>query len=251
MQVHGMQASGDKPRGSVDEPAAYVVEQLTLLMTCVAANHHWYRHHWLGVPIWQLPDDLVALQELVAELKPSLIVETGTKYGGTSVFFASLLQLLGLDDSRIITIDIHETAEAVHHLSSSRWSRWLLERLVGSSTDASVVEAVTSASREFRAEHDGPCLLFLDDWHDGDHVFHELELYTPLLRQGDILIVSDTIFADLAGSPVAPHDSLKISNPRTALQRFMATTSRFERMEPASKGLSNFPDGYWLCVAAV
>ena len=244
-----MQGSGDKPRGAGDEAAAYVVEQLTLLMSCVAANHHWYRHHWLGVPIWQLPDDLVALQELVAELKPILIVETGTKYGGTSVFFASLLQLLGLDDSRIITIDIHETAEAVHHLSSSRWSRWILERMVGSSTDASVVESVTIASREFRAEHDGPCLLFLDDWHDGDHVFHELELYTPLLRQGDILIVSDTIFADLAGSPVAPHDSLKLSNPRTALQRFMASTSCFEPMAPPSNGLSNFPDGYWLCVA--
>lgn len=247
--AHHVQPSDHQPQAPGGDTARYVVEQLKVLMSCVAANHHWYRHHWLGVPIWQLPDDLVTLQEIVANLKPGLIVETGTKYGGTAVFFASLFQLLGLSHSRIVTIDIAETQEALLHLSDPRWSSLIAERLVGSSTDPVVVEAVFKHVDAFRQSTGGPCLLFLDDWHDGDHVFRELELYTPFLRRGDVLIVSDTIFADLAGSPVAPYDSLRSSNPRSALNRFIASSSAFEKYQLSTQGLSNFPDGIWRVIA--
>jgi len=229
--------------------AAYVLERLQLLMSCVAANHHWYRHHWLGVPIWQLPDDLQTLQELVSELRPSLIIETGTKYGGSAVFFASLLQLLDLQGSRIITIDIQETEAAVQHLGDPRWAPYLAGRLVGSSTEAAVVEQVRRLAARQRQRQPGSCLLFLDDWHDGEHVLQELRLYAPLLGPGDLLVVSDTIFADLAGSPVAPHASLLQSNPRSALQAFIASDPRFEPLPCSGRGLSNFPDGIWRCVA--
>ncbi len=73
---------------------AYVREDLKRLMARIAANERWYDQKWLGVPIWQLPEDLIRLQEIVAEVCPRWIVETGTKFGGSALFFASLLQLL-------------------------------------------------------------------------------------------------------------------------------------------------------------
>ena len=231
------------------DTAAYVIDQLRRTMSCIAANHHWYQHHWLGVPIWQLPDDLQTLQEAVSELRPTLIIETGTKFGGSGVFFSSLLKLLELNNSRIITVDIKQTDEAVQNLTDSRWAPFIAKQLVGSSTDEKIVAQIHQACKQHRTANPGTCLLFLDDWHDGDHVYKELELYAPLMQCGDLLIVSDTIFADLAGSPVAPHDSLVYSNPRTALHKFMAQQPRFQPEPTSNRGLSNFPDGLWRCVA--
>lgn len=182
----------------------YLVRDLRTLMLKVAANEGWFRNQWLGVPIWQLPDDLIGLQQAVTAIRPALIVETGTKYGGSALFFASLLALLGLEESRIITIDITPTEEAANVKHHQPLSRYVSNWMIGSSLDTKVLETVSKAV----AKADGPVLVFLDDWHGGDHVLAELRAYEKFVSDDGLLIVADTSFADLAGTPVAPFLSL-------------------------------------------
>jgi cephalosporin hydroxylase len=218
----------------------YLVADLSRVLTKVAANEGWYRQSWLGVPIWQLPDDLMLLQRIVTAIRPALIVETGTKYGGSALFFASLLDLLDLPDSRVITVDICETEEASTLLASHRLAPYVQERLVGSSLDPEVLTTVAAAV----AKASGPVLVFLDDWHGGEHVLAELQAYAPFVGSDGLLIVADTSFADLAGTPVAPFRSLLHSNPRTAIATFLTATPEFERTTDfVQAGLSNFADG--------
>jgi len=218
----------------------YLVADLTKVLTKVAANEGWYRQSWLGVPIWQLPDDLMLLQRIVAGIRPALIVETGTKYGGSALFFASLLELLDLPESRVITVDICETEEARTLLASHRLAAYVQERLVGSALDPEVLGVVKAAVNKAG----GPVLVFLDDWHGGDHVLSELQAYAPFVGLDGLLVVADTSFADLAGTPVAPFRSLLDSNPRTAIASFLDSNAEFERTTDfVQAGLSNFADG--------
>ena len=101
-----MQTPGLTPDHDHYEISNYLVADLSRVLTKVAANEGWYRQRWLGVPIWQLPDDLMLLQRIVTAIRPALIVETGTKYGGSALFFASLLELPDLPDRRVIPVDI-------------------------------------------------------------------------------------------------------------------------------------------------
>lgn len=220
----------------------YLVDDLRRVLLKVAANEGWFRNHWLGVPIWQLPDDLIGLQHAVTSIRPSLIIETGTKYGGSALFFASILALLGLDQSRVVTIDIAPTAEAEAVRREQPLARFVSDWLVGSSLDPAVLERVA----ERVASTQGPVLVFLDDWHGGDHVLAELEAYHSFVKSDGLLIVADTSFADLAGTPVAPYRSLVDSNPRTAVERFLEKSDSFERCDHylSASRLSNFADGY-------
>lgn len=235
-----MQTQGQTPDSDHYEIPNYLVADLTRVLTKVAANEGWYRQSWLGVPIWQLPEDLMLLQRIVAGIRPALIVETGTKFGGSALFFASLLDLLDLPDSRVITVDICETEEARTLLSSHRLAGYVQERLVASSLDPQVLATVEAAVGSAR----GPVLVFLDDWHGGEHVLSELQAYAPFVGLDGLLVIADTSFADLAGTPVAPFRSLLDSNPRTAIARFLEATPAFERTTDfVQAGLSNFADG--------
>jgi len=93
----------------------FVVRDLQRAFLRVADNLRWYEQSWLGVPIWQLADDLMALQRIVFDPNPKWIVETGTKFGGSAIFFGSLLAMMGRVPAAgggVITVDVHETAEA-------------------------------------------------------------------------------------------------------------------------------------------
>ena len=220
----------------------YVVQDLRRTLLKVAANEGWYEQTWLGVPVWQLPEDLQLLQRVVTALRPGLIVETGTKFGGSALFFSSLLQLLELPACRVLSIDIHETEEARALLPSHPLSRERVTRLVGSSLAPEVLSAVDAAVRLLAGA--APVLVFLDDWHGGEHVLAELRAYSPWVGGDGLLIVADTSFADLAGTPVAPFRSLLHSNPRAAIEAFLAEGAPFRHSERFPlKGLSNFADG--------
>ena len=219
---------------------SYLLDDLRRLYVRLAANEGWYRQSWLGVPIWQLPGDLIILQRLVCTIKPRVIVETGTKYGGSAIFFASLLQNLGLMESRVITIDIQETKEARENLLNHRLSHFINRQLIGNALDPSIIREV----RQQLNTLPGPILLFLDDWHGGDHVLEELNVYTSFVCEDSIAVIADTTFEDLAGTPVAPFDEIRHSNPRSAIREFLAEHSEFEQISDfITGGLSNFYDG--------
>lgn len=225
----------------------FVVRDLQRSFLRVAGNLRWYEQTWLGVPIWQLADDLVALQRIVHDARPKWIVETGTKFGGSAIFFASLLAMDGRDagNGGIITVDVHETEMARELLLSTPHplARYVRHRLIGDAKAPEILAAIRAAI----AADPGPVMVFLDDWHDGDHVYAELNLYSGLVAPGGILIVADTTFEDLADTPVvvpsAKYPDAKRSNPRVALRRFLAGRNDFEVVRDyTATGISNFPD---------
>jgi len=226
----------------------FVVRDLQLAFLRVADNLRWYEQTWLDVPIWQLADDLVALQRIVSDARPKWIVETGTKFGGSAIFFASLLAMMGhvpAAGGGVITVDINETPEAREILQDNphRLARHVRQRLIGDAKAPEILAAITATI----AAAPGPVMVFLDDWHDGDHVYAELQAYSKLVTPGGILVVADTSFEDLADTPVVvpseKYPDARRSNPRVALRRFLAERSDFVATpEYTSTGISNFPD---------
>ena len=145
----------------------------------------------------------------------------------------------------IITVDVHETVEARELLSEKlhRFAPFVRQRLIG---DAKAPETLAAINAAIAADP-GPVMVFLDDWHDGDHVYAELQVYSKLVAPGGILIVADTTFEDLADTPVVvpseKYPDAKRSNPRVALRRFLAEHNDFQVIpDYTSTGISNFPD---------
>lgn len=134
---------------------------------------------WLGQPILQNVLDLWTLQEAIAEIRPALLIETGTNRGGSALFYAQLMELLG--EGRVITIDVVNSHEDVQHPR--------VTFLEGSSTDPAILERVRGAA----AEADGPVMVILDADHHRDHVARELELYAPLVTPGSLLLSQDGV----------------------------------------------------------
>lgn len=139
---------------------------------------------WLGVPIWQNVLDLWTIQETIAELRPALLIETGTHRGGSALFYAHLMDLLG--HGRVITVDVVDQREHQHER---------IEFMHGSSTDPAIVERVGAAV----AEADGHVMVILDADHSRDHVAAELELYGPLVTEGSYLLSQDGVIDELRG----------------------------------------------------
>jgi cephalosporin hydroxylase len=133
---------------------------------------------WIGTPVWQNVLDLWTIQETIAEIKPALLIETGTNRGGSALFYATIMDLLGA--GRLLTIDI----ERLHELDHPR-----IVFVLGSSTDPAVVER----AREAAAAADGPVMVILDGDHHRDHVARELELYAPLVTPGSLLLSQDGV----------------------------------------------------------
>ncbi len=223
----------------------YAVRGIKNLYVKLAANEGWFRQTWMGVPIWQISDDLVRLQQAVFDVKPAWIVETGTKFGGSAIFFSSLLKLMGHDAGGVITVDIHRTAEAAEVLKSHPLASAVKLALVA---DAAAPETVAAIQAEI-AKKPGSVLVFLDDNHNADHVYKEMTGYAPLVTMGSYLIVADTVFAEMAGTPVGKptekYPDVELSNPRVALHRFLREHTGFMHDQAYAGGaVSNFPDGF-------
>lgn len=225
----------------------FLVKDLQRTFVRIAGNLRWYEQTWLGVPVWQLPDDLQALQRIVYDAQPTWIVETGTKFGGSAIFFASLLTMMGRtagNPGGVITVDINETLQAKETLSTRphKMAALVRHRLIGDAESPVILDAIRSCI----ASDPGSVMVFLDDCHEADHVSAELKAYSYLIRPGGILIAADTTFEDLADTPVVTttrYSDPKHSNPRVAVRRFLAENSDFETIfDYTSRGISNFPD---------
>jgi len=216
-------------------------------MARIAANEHWYEQFWLGVPIWQMPEDLLRLQKIIVDIKPKWIIETGTKFGGSAIFFASLLQLIGQLEGGVITVDITKYEEAVEVFETHAYASLVKKSIVGDASSELVVNEVA----QVMSGREGKTLVFLDDNHNADHVYREMNLYSQLVTPGSYLIVADTVFEDLAGTPVGAstnkYPDVKHSNPRVAVNKFLSHRVDFSRDEQfVGKGISNFSDGFLL-----
>jgi len=179
-----------------------------------------YNFTWLGCPIIQYPQDIIAMQEIIWQVKPDLIIETGIAHGGSLIFYASMLELLG-EDGHVVGIDIdirkHNRVEIEKHLMFKR-----ITMIEGSSTDEVIAEEVR------RLAEGKKVLVCLDSNHTHEHVLRELELYAPLVSVGSYCVVFDTIVEDMPeGSfPDRPWD--KGNNPKTAVYEFLKSNDHFE-----------------------
>jgi cephalosporin hydroxylase len=196
-----------------------------------------YNFHWMGRPIIQYPQDMIAMQEILWTVRPDLIVETGIAHGGSLVYYASLCELMGHGEVLGIDIDIRaHNREAIEaHPMFKR-----IHLLEGSSIAPEIVAKVRALSEGKKV------LVVLDSNHTHEHVLAELEAYAPLVSMGSYCVVFDTIVEDLPAGlyPDRPWDVG--NNPKTAVREFLKHDSCFEidRDIEAKIQITVAPDGY-------
>lgn len=172
------------------------------------ADLTWNNTSWLGVPLWKNPLDLWVYQEIVWEVKPALIVETGTYRGGSAYYFASLCDLIGRGE--VLTIDIMGRENRPQH-----------PRIEYFKSSSVAPEAIAKVEARI-AGADGPVLVILDSDHHEPHVRRELELYHGYVGDDSYLIVEDT---NINGNPVNPFFG---PGPMEAVNDFLARHPEFE-----------------------
>jgi cephalosporin hydroxylase len=202
-----------------------------------------YNFTWLGSPIIQFPQDMVAMQEIIWRVKPDLIVETGIAHGGSLIFYASLLELIG-NKGKVVGIDIdireHNRKEIEKHPMFKR-----IVLLQGSSVDARIVGKV-----KVLAKNKKRILVALDSNHTRDHVFKELQFYSPLVTKGSYLVVFDTVIEDMPENSFPDRPWNKRDNPKTAVRQFLKSSRRFviDRDIEHKLLITVAPSGYLKCV---
>lgn len=185
-----------------------------------------YNFSWLGRPIIQYPQDMIAMQEIIWTVQPDLIIETGVAHGGSLIFSASMLELNaacgGPQDAEVLGVDIdirpHNRAAIEAHPMSRR-----ISMIQGSSIAFDIVEQIRN-----RAVGKQRVLVCLDSNHTHDHVLAELEAYAPLTTVGSYCVVFDTVVEDTAECCPSDRPWGKGNNPKTAVWEYLKTHSEFE-----------------------
>lgn len=223
-------------------------------LTKAAAHKYAYHFEWLGRPIIQHPQDIVATQELIWRVKPDLIIETGIAHGGSLIFSASMLAQLDFCEAivaganinpaeskrKVLAIDIdirsHNLEAIEAHPMASR-----IQMIHGSSIDENIIAKVQAIAAQYSC-----VMICLDSNHTHEHVLAELEAYAPLTSIGSYCCVFDTVVEDMPKSmfpdrPWGPGD-----NPKTAVWEYLKTHPEFEIDEdiPNKLLITVAPDGY-------
>nr|WP_246512439.1 cephalosporin hydroxylase family protein [Chelatococcus composti] len=213
-----------------------------------------YNFSWLGRPIIQYPQDITAMQELIWQVKPDLIIETGIAHGGSLILSASMLALLDLVDAtrdattldprvsrrRVLGIDIdireHNRRAIEAHPMASR-----ISMIQGSSIAPEVVDEVHAFARDYSR-----VLVCLDSNHTHEHVLAELEAYAPLTSVGSYCVVFDTVVEDMPKSMFPDRPWGPGNNPKTAVHEYLKSHPEFEIDRDIQNKLllTVAPDGY-------
>jgi cephalosporin hydroxylase len=207
-----------------------------------------YNFSWLGRPIIQYPQDMVAMQEIIWRTRPDLIIETGIAHGGSLVFSASMLELNaicgGPAQAQVLGIDIdiraHNRAAIEAHPLARR-----IRMIEGSSIAADTIAAVRQLASPYRN-----ILVCLDSNHTHAHVLAELELYAPLTSVGNYCVVFDTVVEDLPGQMWTDRPWGPGNNPKTAVWKYLESHPEFQIDQRVHQQLliTVAPDGYLLRV---
>lgn len=203
------------------------------------SSQYSYNFSWMGRPIIQYPQDMIAMQEIIWQVQPDLIIETGIAHGGSLVYYASLLELIGKGEVLGIDIDIreHNRAEIEKHPMFKR-----ITMLEGSSLSEDIVAQVS-----LTAQGKQNILVVLDSNHTFEHVLRELELYAPFVSVDSYLVVFDTIVEDLPANYFKEKRPWGIgNNPKTAVFEFLKNNNDFVIDEEIDNKLliSVAPQGY-------
>lgn len=213
-----------------------------------------YNFDWIGRPVIQYPQDMVAIQEIVWAVKPDLIIETGIAHGGSLILSASMLALLDYCDAaelgtvldpkaphrRVLGVDIdiraHNRAAIEAHPMASR-----VDMIQGSSIDPEIIQRVHAIAQDYHR-----VLVCLDSNHTHEHVLAELRAYAPLVTLGSYCVVFDTIIEDLPVDMYPDRPWGRGNNPKTAVHEYLKTHPEFEidKAIPHKLLITVAPDGY-------
>jgi cephalosporin hydroxylase len=190
-------------------------------LNAAADRHDWsYQWSWLGLPVIQMPPDIVALQEVIWETRPQLVIETGIARGGSLVLYASILELIG--EGEVLGIDVDIRPHNRHAIEAHPVAK-RIRMVEGSSLDDDVVAHAAAAASEVER-----VMVVLDSNHTHDHVLGELRAYAPLVTVGQYLIVADTFVEQIPSQEHRPRGWGPGNNPATALRAWLDESEAFE-----------------------
>jgi cephalosporin hydroxylase len=207
-----------------------------LFMKVSTAPKYCYNFEWLGRPIIQYPQDIVAIEELIWQVKPNLIIETGIAHGGSLIMSASMLAMLDYCDAvssgtvldpkkskrRVLGLDIDIRAHNREAIEAHPMAH-KIDMIEGSSIAPEIVAEVRKRARNYKR-----VLVFLDSNHTHKHVLSELEAYSPLVSKESYCVVFDTIIEDLPADFFPERPWAPGNNSKTAVYEFLRSHSEFE-----------------------
>lgn len=208
-------------------------------MQLAVDNKYSYQFDWLGVPIIQMPEDLILFQDIVYKTQPDLIIETGVARGGSVVFWASIQKLCGIT-GKVLGVDIEIRQHAKNAIFDSNFKDEI-HLIEGSSVEDQVVNQV----KNYVSQHK-KIMVVLDSNHTHEHVLSELEIYSKFVTKDCFMLVLDTVIDDLNIDPDRSWGPG--SSPKSAVKEFMSKNSEEFIHEQSYENralLSVAPYGYW------
>ena len=199
-----------------------------------------YNFEWMGRPIIQYPQDMIAMQEIIWKVKPDLIIETGIAHGGSLIMNAGYMEMMGIENGHVLGIDIdireHNRIEIEKHPMFKR-----ITMFEGSSIADDMAEKVRDFAKDYKT-----ILVSLDSNHTHNHVMKELEIYSPLVTKGSYCVVFDTGIEDFPEIDFSDRPWSVGNNPKTAVWEFLKDNDSFEIDEDIHNKLliTVAPDGY-------
>ena len=179
-----------------------------------------YNFDWLGLPIIQFPQDVMAFQEIIWKTKPEFIIETGIARGGSLILSASMLHLLN-QNGKVIGIDIdirpHNREAIANHPLAFR-----IDMIEASSIDVQTIEQVTA-----KIPQNARTMVILDSNHTHEHVLQELKLYSKFVSKDCYLVVMDTCINEMPKDYYANRPWNQGNNPATAVKEFLLDAQEF------------------------
>jgi cephalosporin hydroxylase len=182
-----------------------------------------YSFAWMGRPVIQLPEDMIRIQEIIFDIKPDVIIETGVAHGGSLIFYGTLCK--AIEKGRVIGIDI----EIRPHNRKAIEEHFLFPYITlieGGSTSQPVIDQL-----KHLVKPDERVLVLLDSNHSYNHVLNELELYSAFVSVGSYIVATDGIMENLVGAPRSSPD-WATNNPKKAAEEFVKNNNRFVFEEP-------------------
>ncbi len=241
-------------RINANEKDRALMKSAASFMQASIIQQYSYNFSWLGRPVIQYPQDIVAMQELIWTIRPDLIIETGIAHGGSLIFSASMLALLDMAEAietsstidpgtsrrKVLGIDIdiraHNRAAIEAHPMASR-----IQMIQGSSIAPEIIEQINQVASNYKR-----VLVCLDSNHTHEHVLAELEAYAPLTSPGSYCVVFDTIVEDMPAELFPDRPWGPGNNPKTAIREYLKSHPEFEVDKSIEHKLliTVAPDGY-------
>jgi cephalosporin hydroxylase len=209
-----------------------------------ADQHNWiHQTNWFGEPILNTPEDMFAIQEIIYKTKPKYIIEVGVAWGGSLLFYSTILESIG--GGKVIGIDIYIPEDLKERINSHGKISDQITLINGSSLDENTINIIKSILKDCK-----DVLIILDSYHTHSHVFQELTIYSSFIGKGNYIICGDTVVEYLPEQTHRPRPWGPGNNPKTALDEFLKLNDRFEIDKKITNKLlfTCNPDGYLKCI---